>query len=518
MNLRESKMIDCSNTRNGTSLSSKDNVERVIEEIITSESLYRNSLYKILVNYKPVVNGNRKLATSSLSTLFDILEDICCLTNDFLISLRNSKFDYRAFAECFLIRERQILSLYSDYCSTLSCAIDILSRLSNKDKLMITLKHIQVEGRHDLPLSAELLKPFQHLFTYEILLDKLYKVAYCSLLKNNHHCTMPRKQSTCAHIKVALGRVRLILEEINELKRTKENRARLKELLNGGLKIFSDFHLDEQGELLFEGTVSQINKSVPRHLILLEKCLLVCKKYFSFLIAKHIILTNKMQLENDSFDQKDPKVFTILDTDIGQQFEFVTSSAEQKRLWLKHLRTSIKRKPYIPQCTMYNGYLMSNNGLCNPILISMIPDQFSTNTSMHSMPISIPYQSKLSLYKPIKNCPRRSNSVIHHIKTIRKSTNELGSAPELSEDEQHSQQQLYVRTEWILPPKCHNNTESDIDQRLKSRNKSVLRVHSLKRYVDASPAKVLNAASESIRRTTPLKDIKNANCIQAASA
>ena len=143
----------------------------------------------------------------------------------------------------------------------------------------------QTQLQHTLPLGSYLLKPVQRILKYHLLLQNIVK-----------HCD--RNTSGYSDIIVALSAMTGIAHHINDMKRKHEHAVRVQEvqsLLDGWpvmnkfiTKVRSTFQcpnvliqgedLTTYGELVAEGAFRMYGAKAPRHVFLLDKMLLICKR------------------------------------------------------------------------------------------------------------------------------------------------------------------------------------------------------------------------------------------------
>ncbi|KAL7678254.1 hypothetical protein ACOME3_004484 [Neoechinorhynchus agilis] len=312
-------------------------IQAVVDAIVNTEVNYHNYIDNLVRQYKPLISTSKKLSKSPLMDLFSVLELITSFTGQMVTTLSSNRFNCSRFVRPFTNNEHEILFLYSNYCVLLSGANEALAKLSHKDKSFQLIRKTQNELSRGLPLSAQLLKPFQHLFSYEMLLETLSRACHKS-------STNPVASNLALEVDGAYRKMKGILERINELKRKTENRAKLKELTAAVRAFGIPKHLlDEQGDLIYEGYVYDINKEATRYLILFDDALLITKKYFNaVLICKNMIPVKRLKASESKID----KVFIIEDNRPKGRTKnyFRTKKSEDRLIWIKQINRAVQFK------------------------------------------------------------------------------------------------------------------------------------------------------------------------------
>ena len=252
------------------------------------------------------------LSPQQSECLFGNVDDIYRFNSEFLKELQSCGLDPVEVARCF-VRNNSGFTIYTDYCTNyprlehsksrkppcrrlnkLFCGfsfsffcrtVSVLTELMRNEAASRACRERQTQLQHTLPLGSYLLKPVQRILKYHLLLQNIVK-----------HCD--RNTSGYSDIIVALSAMTGIAHHINDMKRKHEHAVRVQEvqsLLDGWpvmnkfiTKVRSTFQcpnvliqgedLTTYGELVAEGAFRMYGAKAPRHVFLLDKMLLICKR------------------------------------------------------------------------------------------------------------------------------------------------------------------------------------------------------------------------------------------------
>nr|CAH7764932.1 unnamed protein product [Callosobruchus chinensis] len=170
-------------------------------------------------------------------------------------------------------------SVYTQYCTAYPRTMEVLSRLTNDDRMAAIFRERQMALGHKLPLGSYLLKPVQRILKYHLLLQRLSK-----------QCASAHKPA----VDLALTTMTGIASDINSMKRKHEHAVRVQEI-QAQLYGWPGRDLTALGELIAEGTFRVVGARGRRHVFLFEKVLLMAKSKQDGALAykTHIMSTLK---------------------------------------------------------------------------------------------------------------------------------------------------------------------------------------------------------------------------------
>nr|CAI5821529.1 unnamed protein product [Callosobruchus analis] len=216
-------------------------------------------------------------------------------------------------------------SVYTQYCTAYPRTMEVLSRLTNDDRMAAIFRERQMALGHKLPLGSYLLKPVQRILKYHLLLQRLSK-----------QCASAHKPA----VDLALTTMTGIASDINSMKRKHEHAVRVQEI-QAQLYGWPGRDLTALGELIAEGTFRVVGARGRRHVFLFEKVLLMAKSKQDGALAykTHIMCSNLMLVEQV---RGEPLSFQVLPFDNPRlQSTLKARSLQHKREWTLQIKRAI---------------------------------------------------------------------------------------------------------------------------------------------------------------------------------
>uniref|UniRef100_A0A674A2R4 Pleckstrin homology and RhoGEF domain containing G1 n=1 Tax=Salmo trutta TaxID=8032 RepID=A0A674A2R4_SALTR len=302
-------------------------VDRVVQEILDTESTYVEDLHSIVQDYLECISNQSRLALSSEDrvSLFGNIRDIYHFNRDLLHDLEKCNSDPVAIAECFVSKSQEF-HIYTQYCTNYPRSVAVLTECMRNKALAKFFRERQESLRHSLPLGSYLLKPVQRILKYHLLLHEIA----------NH---LEKDTETYEVVQEAIDTMQRVAWHINNMKRKHEHAVRLQEI-QSLLTNWKGPDLIGYGELVLEGTFRLQRAKNERTLFLFDKLLLVTKKREeAYTYKAHILCCNLMLVE---VILKEPLSFSVFHYKNPKLQHTVQAKSQQdKRMWILHLKRLI---------------------------------------------------------------------------------------------------------------------------------------------------------------------------------
>ncbi|XP_041720821.2 pleckstrin homology domain-containing family G member 1 isoform X1 [Coregonus clupeaformis] len=302
-------------------------VDRVVQEILDTESTYVQDLRSIVQDYLECISNQSRLALSSeeRGSLFGNIRDIYHFNRDLLHDLEKCNSDPVAIAECFVSKSEEF-HIYTQYCTNYPRSVAVLTECMRNKALAKFFRERQESLRHSLPLGSYLLKPVQRILKYHLLLHEIA----------NH---LEKDTETYEVVQEAIDTMQRVAWHINDMKRKHEHAVRLQEI-QSLLTNWKGPDLIGYGELVLEGTFRLQRAKNERTLFLFDKLLLVTKKREeAYTYKAHILCCNLMLVE---VIPKEPLSFSVFHYKNPKLQHTVQAKSQQdKRMWILHLKKLI---------------------------------------------------------------------------------------------------------------------------------------------------------------------------------
>ncbi|XP_038824538.1 pleckstrin homology domain-containing family G member 1-like [Salvelinus namaycush] len=302
-------------------------VDRVVQEILDTESTYVQDLRSIVQDYLECISNQSRLALSSedRGALFGNIRDIYHFNRDLLHDLEKCNSDPVAIAECFVSKSQEF-HIYTQYCTNYPRSVAVLTECMRNKALAKFFRERQESLRHSLPLGSYLLKPVQRILKYHLLLHEIA----------NH---LEKDTETYEVVQEAIDTMQRVAWHINDMKRKHEHAVRLQEI-QSLLTNWKGPDLIGYGELVLEGTFRLQRAKNERTLFLFDKLLLVTKKREeAYTYKAHILCCNLMLVE---VIPKEPLSFSVFHYKNPKLQHTVQAKSQQdKRMWILHLKRLI---------------------------------------------------------------------------------------------------------------------------------------------------------------------------------
>eukprot|EP01119_Soliformovum_irregulare_P021524 TRINITY_DN7187_c0_g1_i1.p1 TRINITY_DN7187_c0_g1~~TRINITY_DN7187_c0_g1_i1.p1 ORF type:complete len:719 (+),score=148.22 TRINITY_DN7187_c0_g1_i1:2439-4595(+) len=319
-----------------TSDDDKEKIARLrkhaMEEIVATEASYLQDLYTLILYYvTPLRNGRfPEISASSkgdVTMLFSTIELIFDGNTELLNDLKAQiELPEPMIGEVFLKRCDQLMTYYGVYCNHQKEAMDQIQQCittSENFRKFIDSCKAKPETRH-LGLIDFVVKPFQRILKYPLLLDVLFKYT------PNGHPDKP-------NIEQALAKVQTEVDVINSNKAKNDNLKKMLEINTAVESMPRTFKfLIPSRVFIYEGTLMKIsgNHDQERHFILFNDCLMYSKKKSpGKFICRGIIFLNKLNIENMS----DEVSFRLNRTDKNLTYVLYGKNPKEKEIWMMEI-------------------------------------------------------------------------------------------------------------------------------------------------------------------------------------
>ncbi|NWV57226.1 PKHG1 protein, partial [Daphoenositta chrysoptera] len=302
-------------------------VDRVVQEILETESMYVQDLKSIVKDYLDCITDQTKLSlgTEERSALFGNIRDIYHFNSELLQDLENCENDPVAIADCFVSKSEDF-HIYTQYCTNYPRSVAVLTECMRNKALAKFFRERQEALQHSLPLGSYLLKPVQRILKYHLLLHEI----------ENH---LDKDTEGYDVVLDAIDTMQRVAWHINDMKRKHEHAIRLQEI-QSLLTNWKGPDLTSYGELVLEGTFRIQRAKNERTLFLFDKMLLITKKRDEMFAYKaHVLCGNLMLVE---VIPKEPLSFSVFHyKNPKTQHTVQAKSQQEKRLWILHLKRLI---------------------------------------------------------------------------------------------------------------------------------------------------------------------------------
>lgn len=243
--------------------------------------------------------------------------------------------------ETFVNLSDKICQYYGVFCNHQKEAMDTIERCLNtspqfKAFLETTRQKPETSG---LGLLDYLVKPFQRLLKYPLLLQELLKYT-----EDGH--------ADYSYILTALEKLQGEVDQINTGKARSDNLKKMVELSQKTTGLPRTFKLMLPSRIfIYEGSLMKIsgNHDQERHFFLFNDCLMYCKKKSDKFQCKGIIFLNHLQIE----DLGDSVSFKVHRTDKNLTYILYGKSQKEKTTWLTQITT--QKQKLNPSFTLRKG-------------------------------------------------------------------------------------------------------------------------------------------------------------------
>ncbi|CAD5210112.1 unnamed protein product [Bursaphelenchus xylophilus] len=151
-------------------------LNKIVDELVETEKSFVTDLYRITVGFSDFFISQEK-PFIEIRELLSVLNKIRRFNRNLLREFKRADYDYGAIATTFL-KNREGFAVYFMYCIHYPRAIDRLLLLKKKPSFMELLMRQQMEADVILPLESYLLKPFQRILKYPLILRKMMDYFY----------------------------------------------------------------------------------------------------------------------------------------------------------------------------------------------------------------------------------------------------------------------------------------------------------------------------------------------------
>jgi len=313
---------------------------KVIEETVDTERKYLDDISILLDCYVlPLRESELMNATqyADAKVLFSTVEFVKEGNSELLTLLEKQIGGKMMIGEVFQGMADKLCQWYGVFCNHQKKAMDEIDALSKTLPAFRTqldhcrkLSASRVGNPNGLALLDLLVKPFQRLLKYPLLLSQLQKYT-----DPNH----PDYQ----HIVAALQALQTEVDAINNNKARSDNMKKLLEINSIIEGIPKGFRMiTSNRRFVHEGTVGKISgaNDQERHLFLFNDYLLYCKKKGNKYLYRGMISQHRMRLETvPSTDEKFSWI--IHRSDLGKSYTFYVDTESEKKNWIKQFENII---------------------------------------------------------------------------------------------------------------------------------------------------------------------------------
>mmetsp|Transcript_1461 Transcript_1461/g.5181 ORF Transcript_1461/g.5181 Transcript_1461/m.5181 type:complete len:1023 (+) Transcript_1461:59-3127(+) len=306
-----------------------------LEEIICTETQYVRSLAVVIAFYlKPLRNDHGDLVSAGeLQKIFSNVEALHKVSSRLLAMLNEQVQKPPAeqrIGDIFL-GELKELAIYNTYCTNQVDSMTTLQEL--RDTKPAFVDFLEETKQHELttaePVDGLLIKPFQRICRYVLLLRELHK-------------RTPKQWEDKAQIKAAMDGVDSIVREANETKRVMDNLMKTQEIQE---KLDCDLDIKRAVKFVLEGDFKELDaKGHPekRHFFLFNSLLIVAKpkKGGKYTMRDQIPIENCI-IWDVADSGKVKHAFQIVRTDATTKLVMICSSNAQKDNWMNAINENI---------------------------------------------------------------------------------------------------------------------------------------------------------------------------------
>ncbi|XP_028517061.1 pleckstrin homology domain-containing family G member 1-like [Exaiptasia diaphana] len=148
-------------------------IDKVVQEILSTEKTYVNNLKEIIEGYLQCMRmKNCPISKENVQHLFINVEKIYEFNREFLKQIENADEDPVEIADCFVKNETGFQT-YTEYCTNYPKSVEVLTECTRQREAASFIQEIQMNLGHSLPLGSYLLKPVQRILKYHLLLQIL---------------------------------------------------------------------------------------------------------------------------------------------------------------------------------------------------------------------------------------------------------------------------------------------------------------------------------------------------------